>query len=247
MANPASRQQLKEYCLRRLGEPVVDVNVDDEQLEDRIDDALKFYQDYHYDGTERIFLKHQITADDKTNEYIEINDNIIGIIRVFDIGDSLNSSNLFNIRYQIHLNDLFDFTSTTYVPYVTAMRHVEQLEEIFVGKKPIRFNRHKNRLHIDMDWSDDVTAGEYIIIEAYRILDPETYTDVYGDRWLREYTTQLFKRQWGENLKKFEGMQLPGGLQFNGQQIYNEAQDEIARMESEVTTNYGGIVMDMTG
>jgi hypothetical protein len=247
MANPASRQQLKEYCLRRLGEPVVDVNVDDEQLEDRIDDALKFYQDYHYDGTERIFLKHQITAADKTNEYIEINDNIIGVVRVFDIGDSLNSSNLFNIRYQIHLNDLFDFTSTTYVPYVTAMRHVEQLEEIFVGKKPIRFNRHKNQLHIDMDWGSDVQVGEYIIVEAYRILDPDTYTDVYGDRWLREYTTQLFKRQWGENLKKFEGMQLPGGLQFNGQQIYNEAQDEIARMESEVTTNYGGIVMDMTG
>ena len=247
MANPASRQQLKEYCLRRLGEPVVDVNVDDEQLEDRIDDALKFYQDYHYDGTERIFLKHQITAADKTNEYIEINDNIIGIVRVFDIGDSINSSNLFNIRYQIHLNDLFDFTSTTYVPYVTAMRHVEQLEEIFVGKKPIRFNRHKNQLHIDMDWTSDVQVGEYIIVEAYRILDPDTYTDVYGDRWLREYTTQLFKRQWGENLKKFEGMQLPGGLQFNGQQIYNEAQDEILRMESEVTTNYGGIVMDMTG
>ena len=247
MANPASRQQLKEYCLRRLGEPVIDVNVDDEQLEDRIDDALKFYQDYHYDGTERIFLKHQITAADKTNEYIEINDNIIGIIRVFDIGDSINSSNLFNIRYQIHLNDLFDFTSTTYVPYVTAMRHVEQLEEIFVGKKPIRFNRHMNRLYIDMDWSDDVAVGEYIIVEAYRILDPNTYTDVYGDRWLREYTTQLFKRQWGENLKKFEGMQLPGGLQFNGQQIYNEAQDEITRLESEVTTNYGGIVMDMIG
>jgi len=247
MANPATRQQLKEYCLRRLGEPVIDVNVDDEQLEDRIDDALKFYQDYHYDGTERIFLKHQITAADKTNEYIEINDNIIGIIRVFDIGDSINSSNLFNIRYQIHLNDLFDFTSTTYVPYVTAMRHVEQLEEIFVGKKPIRFNRHMNRLYIDMDWSDDVAVGEYIIVEAYRILDPNTYTDVYGDRWLREYTTQLFKRQWGENLKKFEGMQLPGGLQFNGQQIYNEAQDEITRLESEVTTNYGGIVMDMIG
>lgn len=247
MANPATRQQLKEYCLRRLGEPVIDVNVDDDQLEDRIDDALKFYQDYHYDGTERIFLKHQITAADKTNEYIEINDNIIGIIRVFDIGDSINSSNLFNIRYQIHLNDLFDFTSTTYVPYVTAMRHVEQLEEIFVGKKPIRFNRHMNRLYIDMDWSDDVAVGEYIIVEAYRILDPNTYTDVYGDRWLREYTTQLFKRQWGENLKKFEGMQLPGGLQFNGQQIYNEAQDEITRLESEVTTNYGGIVMDMIG
>ena len=132
MANPASREELKNYCLRRLGEPVVDVNVDDEQLEDRIDDALKFYQDYHYDGTERIFLKHQITAADRTNEYIDINDNIIGVVRVFDIGDSINSSNLFNIRYQIHLNDLFDFTSTTYVPYVTAMRHVEQLEEILL-------------------------------------------------------------------------------------------------------------------
>lgn len=245
MANPSSRTELKNYCLRRLGEPVVDVNVDNDQLEDRIDDALKFYQDYHYDGTERIFLKHQITAADKTNKYIDIPEAVIGVIRVFDIGDSLNSSNLFNIRYQIHLNDLFDFTSTTYVPYVTAMRHVEQLEEIFVGKKPIRFNRHQNRLHIEMDWGTDVLVDEYIIVEAYRILDPDTYTDVYGDRWLREYTTQLFKRQWGENIKKFEGMQLPGGLTFNGQQIYNEALEEIQRLETEVTTNYGGILMDM--
>ena len=121
------------------------------------------------------------------------------------------------------------------------------LEEIFVGKKPIRFHRHKNRLHIDMDWSNDVKVDEYVIIEAYKILDPNTYTDVYGDRWLREYTTQLFKRQWGENIKKFEGMQLPGGLQFNGQQIWNEADEAIQRMEQEVTTNYGGIVMDMMG
>lgn len=245
MANPSSRAELKNYCLRRLGEPVVDVNVDDDQLEDRIDDALKFYQDYHYDGTERIFLKHQVTAEDKTNGYITIPEAVIGVIHVFDIGDSLNSSNLFNIRYQIHLNDLYDFTSTTYVPYVTAMRHVEQLEEIFVGKKPIRFNRHQNRLHIDMDWDSDVLVDEYIIVEAYRILDPNTFTDVYGDRWLREYTTQLFKRQWGENIKKFEGMQLPGGLTFNGQQIYNEAIEEIQRLESEVTVNYGGILMDM--
>ena len=247
MANPASRQQLKEYCLRRLGEPVVDVNVDDEQLEDRIDDALKFYQDYHYDGSERLFLKHQITADDITNEYISVDDSIIGVVRVFDIGDAINSSNLFNIRYQIHLNDLFDFSSSSYVNYVMAMRHVEMLEEVFVGKKPIRFYRHKNRLHIDMDWANDVKVDEYVIIEAYKILDPNTYTDVYGDRWLREYTTQLFKRQWGENIKKFEGMQLPGGLQFNGQQIWNEADEAIQRMEQEVTTNYGGIVMDMMG
>ena len=127
------------------------------------------------------------------------------------------------------------------------MRHVEQLEEIFVGKKPLRFQRHKNRLHIDMDWNNDVQVGQFIIVECYRILDPDTYTDVYGDMWLRNYATQLIKRQWGENLKKFEGMQLPGGLQFNGQQIWNEANDEVLRMEQEVTTNYGGIVMDMVG
>jgi len=224
MANPTSREELKQYCLRRLGAPVVDINVDDEQLEDRIDDALKYYQDYHFDGTEHIYLKHQITAEDKTNEYIPIPDAVIGVVRVFDIGDSVNSSNLFNIRYQIHLNDLFDFTSTTYVPYVTAMRHVEQLEEIFVGKQPIRFNRHKDRLNIDMDWTDDVQVGEYIIIEAYRILDPNTFTDIWSDWWLRQYTTSLFKRQWGSNLKKFEGMQLPGGMTFNGQQLYQEAE-----------------------
>jgi len=205
MANPSSREELKQYCLRRLGAPVIDINVDDEQLEDRIDDALKYYQDYHFDGTEHVYLKHQITAEDKTNQYIPIPEPVIGVVRVFDIGDSVNSSNLFNIRYQIHLNDLFDFTSTTFVPYVTAMRHVEQLEEIFVGKQPIRFNRHKDQLNIDMDWESDVLIGEYIIIEAYRILDPSTYTDIWSDWWLRQYTTSLFKRQWGENLKKFEG------------------------------------------
>ena len=247
MAIPASRQELKDYCLRRLGYPVVDINVDDEQVEDRIDDALKYYQDYHYDGTERIFLKHQITQADKENEYITIPEAVIGVIRVFDIGDSLNSSNLFNIRYQIHLNDLFDFTSTTYVPYVSAMRHVEMLEEIFVGKKPIRFQRHKNQLNIDMDWGTDVLVGEYVIIECYRILDPNTYTDVYGDRWLARYTTALIKRQWGENLKKFEGMTLPGGVQFNGQKIWEEATEEINKLEEEMISSYSLPVSDMMG
>ena len=247
MANPTSREELKQYCLRRLGSPVVDVNVDDEQLEDRIDDALKFFQDYHYDGAERTYLKHQVTQTDIDNGYVTVPDSIIGVIRAFDIGDATQTSNLFNIRYQIHLNDLFDFTSTTYLPYVTALRHVEQLEEIFVGKQPIRFYRHKNRIHIDMKWSENVNVDDFIIFEAYRVLDPETYSDVYGDRFLREYTTALFKRQWGENLKKFEGMQMPGGLTFNGQQIWNEGNDDVQRLEADATNNYGGILMDMVG
>ena len=247
MAVPSSRTELKDYCLRRLGYPVVDINVDDEQVEDRIDDALKYYQDYHYDGTERIFLKHQVTADDISNEYITIPEAVIGVVRVFDIGDAIQSSSLFNIRYQIHLNDLFDFTSTTYVPYVSAMRHVEQLEEIFVGKKPIRFQRHKNQLNIDMDWGNDIIAGEYIIIEAYRILDPDTYSDVYGDKWLLRYSTALIKRQWGENLKKFEGMTLPGGVTFNGQKIWEEATEEINKLEEEMISSYSLPVADMMG
>jgi len=247
MAIPTSRDQLKEYCLRRLGKPVIDINVDDEQIEDRIDDALQYYRDYHFDGTEHVYLRHQVTQADKTNKYITLDNSYIGVVSVFDIGDAVQSSNLFNVRYQIHLNDLFDFSSTTYVPYVTAMRHVEQLEEIFVGKKPIRFNRHTNQLNIDMDWEFDVRVGEYIIVEAYKILDPNVYTDVWGDRWLQRYTTAQIKRQWGENLKKFEGLQMPGGITFNGQKIYEEAVEEIEKLESEMINSYSLPVTDMIG
>jgi hypothetical protein len=246
MAIPTSRDQLKEHCLRRLGKPVVDINVDEEQVQDRIDEALLYYRDYHFDGTERVLLKHQITAADKTNKYITLDDSYIGVVGVFDVGDSTQTSNLFNVRYQIHLNDLFDFSSTTYVPYVTAMRHVAQLEEIFVGKQPIRFNRHTNKLHIDMSWND-VTTGNYIIVDCYKVTDPGTYTDVWSDRWLMQYTTSLIKRQWGENLKKFEGLQMPGGLTFNGQKIWEEATEEIRRLEDEMISSYSLPVSDMTG
>jgi len=246
MAIPTSRDQLKEHCLRRLGKPVVDINVDDEQVEDRIDEALLYYRDYHFDGSERVLLKHQITAADKTNQHITLDDSYIGVVGVFDIGDSTQTSNLFNVRYQIHLNDLFDFSSATYVPYVTAMRHVAQLEEIFVGKQPIRFNRHTNKLHIDMSWND-VTVGNYIIVDSYKVTDPGTYADVWSDRWLMQYTTSLIKRQWGENLKKFEGLQMPGGLTFNGQKIWEEATEEIRRLEDEMISSYSLPVSDMTG
>ncbi|OUV92344.1 MAG: hypothetical protein CBD09_00745 [Puniceicoccaceae bacterium TMED149] len=245
MAVPSSRQQLKDYCLRRLGSPVVDINVDDEQVDDRIDDALEYYQDYHFDGTERIFLKHQLTADEITSDEIIVPDAVIGVVNIFDIGDAVQSSNLFNIRYQIHLNDLFDFTSTTYVPYVNAMRHIEMLEEIFVGKKPIRFSRHTNKLRVDSLFEQN--PGEFLIIECYRILDPDTFTEVYGDIWLRRYATALIKRQWGENLKKFEGMQLPGGITFNGQKIWEEATEEINKLEEEMISSYSLPVADFMG
>ena len=247
MAKPTTREQHKQYCLRSLGKPVVDINVDDEQLEDRIDESLQYFRDYHYDGTEHVYLKHQITSSDKTNEYISVNDNIQGITRLFNIGDTNSSSNIFNIRYQMHLNDLFDFSSATSSPYVNAMRHVEQLEEIFVGKKPIRFNRHMDRLYIDMDWTNDVAVDDYIIIDAYRTVDTDTYTDVWNDRWLLQYSTALFKRQWGLNLSKFAGLQLPGGITLDGPLILQEATEEINRLEEAMITNYSPLVHDMTG
>jgi hypothetical protein len=242
-----TRQQFKGYVLRRLGSPVIDINVDDEQVEDRIDDALAKFRDYHYDGTEHVYYPHILTATDITNKYITLPENMIGVTRVFDINDSYSATNLFNVRYQLHLNELFNVTSVSVQPYVAAMQHIAFLEEVFVGKKPIRYNRHMDRLYIDMSWSEDVVAGQYIIIDGYRTIDPETYPDVWDDPWLKKYTTALVKRQWGENLKKFEGMQLPGGVTFNGQKIWEEAIEEINKLEDEVIMDYSLPVTDMIG
>jgi hypothetical protein len=245
MAVPTTRKLFKDYCLRRLGYPVIDINVDDGQVDDRIDDALAYYRDFHFDGTEHIYLSYKITQTDVTNKFITLPDNINYVIRIFDIGRASSVSNLFNVRYQIHLNDLFDFTSTTYVPYVMGMRHIEELEQIFVGSKPIRFNRHNNRLYVDMKWDKDVKVDDYVIVDCYRVLDSETFSDVWSDPWLKKYATALIKKQWGENLKKFEGMNLPGAVKFNGQKIWDEANEEVNALEKEMNSGYSLPVMDM--
>jgi hypothetical protein len=245
MAVPTTRKLFKDYCLRRLGYPVIDINVDDGQVDDRIDDALAYYRDFHFDGTEHIYLSYKITQTDVNNKFITLPDNINYVIRIFDIGRASSVSNLFNVRYQIHLNDLFDFTSTTYVPYVMGMRHIEELEQIFVGSKPIRFNRHNNCLYVDMKWDKDVKVDDYVIVDCYRVLDSEAFSDVWSDPWLKKYASALIKKQWGENLKKFEGMNLPGGVKFNGQKIWDEANDEINALEKEMNSGYSLPVMDM--
>lgn len=247
MAVPTSRSEFKEYCLRSLGKPVISINVDDDQVEDRIDQALKYYADYHFDASEKVYYKHQVTNTDKTNKYITLPENILGAVSIFSIGDpSVRSDDLFNIRYQIALNDLYTLTSVSLVPYYMVMQHLAVIQELLVGKQPIRYSRHRDILHIDMDWNT-IDAGEYLIVEAYQVIDPEVYTDVWGDRWLAEYTTQLIKRQWGTNLKKFGGMQMPGGITFNGQQIYDEADAEIKLIEKDMILNYSLPVMDMVG
>ena len=247
MALPSTRAELKEFCLRRLGKPVIEVNIDDDQMEDRISEALLYYQDYHFDGSERTFLKHAVTADDKTNNYITISDgNIIGVVNIFDIGDATSTNNLFNVRYQIALNDLYDLSRYDLVPFYMNFMNIRFIEEILIGKQPLRYNRHVNKLHIDMDWGK-VEVGFYLIAEVYAKINPETYTDVYADRWLMRYTTSLFKVQWGQNLSKFVGMQLPGGIQFNGDQIYQQGVEDKRNLEQEMISSFSLPVADMIG
>lgn len=247
MAAPASRSDFKEYCLRKLGKPVIEINVDDDQVEDRIDEALKYYWDYHFDGTEKIYYRHQVTQTDKNNKYITLPENVLGAVNVFPIGDpAMTSNDMFNIQYQIALNDLYTLTSVSMVPYYMVMEHLSLITELLVGKQPLRFNRHTNKLHIDMDWGKP-DIGTYLLVEAYQVVDPNTYTDAWGDRWLQNYTTALIKRQWGSNLTKFTGMQLPGGVQFNGEKIYDDAVTELQKMEEEMISSYSLPVTDMIG
>lgn len=239
MAIPASRAQLKDWCLRQLGAPVLDINVDDDQVEDRIDEALQYFQDFHFDGTERGYFKHQITSDDITNNYIPVaNQGIVGVTRIFPLSTTNASVNMFDMRYQLRLHDLWDFTSVSYVNYVLTMQHIRTLDMLFSGEQPIRFNRHTDKLYIDWNWSQSGIVGEYIIVECYYIADPANYSKVWNDRMLKKLATAYIKRQWGNNMKKFGGMQLPGGITMNGQQIYNEADEEIAKLEEQIRLTY---------
>jgi len=246
MAIITSRNEFKEYCLRRLGKPVIDINVDEDQVDDRVEDAFKFYWDYHFDGTSKIFYKHQFTQEDITNKYVTLPQNIIGAVNIFDIGDYIASNNIFNIRYQIALNDLYTLTYQSMVPYYMAFQQLQLLEDLLVGKQPIRYNRNTNKLFIDVNW-DKITAGYYLVVEAYQIVDPDEFNDVYNDRWLQRYATALIKKQWGSNLTKFIGLQLPGGVQFNGEKIYDDATKEIDELENKMIIDYSLPVGDMIG
>ena len=296
MAIPNSRNTLKEYCLRNLGKPVIDINVDDDQVEDRIDEALQYFSQYHYNGVERMYLKYKVTADDitrltnnkkfnadekgtvaenielesgtntqeegkgdliaesgsailtedstivrtayeETQNYLIVPDSVISVINVFPLSDRANL-NMFDVRYQLRLNDLYDFSSTSIVHYEMTMRHLDFLDHILVGEKPIRFNALSNRLYIDMDWQEDIDADEYLIIECYRQLDPAQHTNMFNDIYLKRYTTALIKRQWGQNLSKFNGTAMLGGVTLNGPELFSTAIAEQQKLEEEIRLNY---------
>ena len=262
--NPiTSRETLKQYCLRALGKPVIEINVEDDQVEDRIDEAIQYFAQYHYDGSERMYLKYQVTADDITRarsdetittvtdtadstvtasfkegkNYIPMPSNVMSVLQIFPFTDKA-ALNLFDVRYQLRLNDLYDFSSTSIIHYDMTLRHLDLLDHILTGERPVRFNQHKNRLYIDMDWANDVKAGDFMIIECYRKLDGSTFTDLFDDIFLKKYTIQLIKKQWGTNLSKFQGVAMLGGVQMNGEQIYSQAQEELNKLEEQIQLSY---------
>lgn len=247
MAQPTSKEEFKDYVLRKLGAPVIEINVSEEQIDDRVDEAVSFWRDYHYNGSQLVYLKHAITQDDIDNGYITLPTRLLGISKVFDLQTSISAGvGMFNVQYQYVLNNIRDITGYNIQNYYMTMSYIEFLQEMLVGKPLIRFNKHVNKLYVDVDqkiW----TVGDYIIIEAYDIIDPAEYAEVWQDRWLQNYTAALVKENWGANLTKFVGMQLVGGVTFNGEQILQEAREERQRMEEEAVNSLQPLTYNFIG
>jgi len=238
MAVINSRDTLADYCKRNLGEPVIEVNIDEDQVSDRIDEALEVFREFHSDATHRTYLKHQVTQDDLDNNFITVPDSVHIVSRLLPLSNSINSStNMFSVKYQMMLNDIADLQNFAGdLAYYNQMQQYLNLIDMQLNGKPlVQFSRHQHRLHILGDLNDgDIKKDEFIILEVYQIIDPNSFTSVFNDKFVKEYTTQLFKRQWGTNLIKFEGMQLPGGVQLNGRQLYDDAIQELQRLREEI-------------
>jgi hypothetical protein len=249
MAQVTNRDEFADYCLRRLGAPVIDINVDPDQVQDRIDDALQYWQDYHFDGLQKVYWIHYVTQPDIDQKYLDLSNTqdsegnpmeIVGISRIFPLFDSQASVNMFDLRYQLRLNELYDFTSASYINYTLTQQHLRSLELMFTGEVPIRFQRHMQKLFIDWAWgSGECPVGTVVVAESYALINPDVYGKVWNDRWLKEYATALIKRTWGANLKKFNNLQLPGGVTLNGDKIYDESFEEIKALEEQMQNEYG--------
>ena len=271
MAKPASRQQLIDYCLRRLGAPVLEINVDDDQIDDLVDDALQYFQERHFDGVERMYLKYKITQADldrgrgrntngvgvttttatsnvtgigsvsynfyETSNYIQIPDSVIGIEKIFKFDTSSISGGMFSIKYQLFLNDLYYFNSVELLQYAMVKSYLEDIDFLLTTDKQLRFNKRQNRLYLDLDWASQST-DQYIVIDCYRILDPNTFTNVYNDSFIKKYLTALIKKQWGQNLIKFRGVKLPGGVELNGRELYEDAEKELEDIKQRMSMEY---------
>ena len=280
MAQPSSRQGLIDYAKRQLGFPVLEINVADEQFSDLLDDAVQVYQERHYDGITRMYLKYKITQDDidrgqarggdttlgittttttstvglsttfdleENNNYIQMPPSVIGVNNIFKVRSDTVYDGLFNIRYQLFLNDLYAFGSIDLLQYAMVQTKLEDITFLLNPDVRYRFNIRQDRLYIDVDWAAAVKLGDYFVIDCFRILDPEDFTKVYNDQFLKRYFTALCKKQWGQNLIKFQGVQLPGGVQLNGRQIYDDGVKEIEELRAKMSSDYEMPPLDMIG
>jgi hypothetical protein len=276
MAQPSTRQELIDYCLRKLGAPVLEINVAQEQIEDLVDDAVQYFQERHFDGVYPTFLKYQITQDDidrgratgfsgvgiastsavgagttfnfyENSNYLQVPNSVIGVNKIFTFGGSNSiSSGMFSIKYQLFLNDIYYWGSTELLTYAMTKTYLEDIDFLLTTQKQIRFNQRQDRLYLDIDWSS-VTAGEYFVIDCYRMMDPSSYSQVWNDSFLKKYLTSLIKRQWGQNLIKFQGVKLPGGVELNGRQIYDDGQRELDVIMDQMSSTYELPPLDMIG
>jgi len=285
MAKPSTRQGLIDYCLRRLGAPVLEINVDDDQIDDLVDDALQYFQERHFDGVERMYLKYRFTQADldrgrasnesgstntagivttsatstsisgygtttsnyyETSNFIQVPDSVIGIERIFKFDTSSISGGMFSIKYQLFLNDLYYFNSVELLQYAMTKTYLEDIDFLLTPDKQIRYNKRQDRLYLDIDWQS-MSENDYIIIDCHRILDPATYSGVYNDSFLKRYLTALIKRQWGQNLIKFNGVKLPGGIELDGRQLYDDAERELAEIQSRMSMDYELPPLDFIG
>ena len=242
MAFVTNRAQLKDYALRALGFPVITINVDDDQVDDRIDEALNLFQQFHVDATQKIFIAYQATANDVTNRFITLPNTVIGVTKIYPIaGDSINSTgtsnfNIFDINYQIRLNELYDFTSADYVYFELANQHIQTLQMLFFGEVPFTYNRYTNIITPNLNWGTQVIAGSWLLFESYQILDDSV--QFWNDAWLLKYTTACVKWQWGANLSKFAGVKLPGGIELNGDKIFEQAVQEKKELYEELRDHW---------
>lgn len=245
-----SEHDLIVYALRKLGQPVINIEIDEEQIYGCLRDALDFYQEFHYDATQSIYFIHKITKEDMERKYLDLSPdvtvnadgekvNIKEVLRVLSLDEARLTSSIWDIRYQLRLHEYWDLSTTSYVNYVLTMQHLRLMDQLFIGEVPTRFQKHMHRLYIDWDWGNySIQEGQHVVVECTSTIDPEQYPDIYNDRWLRQYFVALMKRQWGANLKKYNNTPLLGDVRINGQQIYDEAIQEIKDLEDQLYRMY---------
>ena len=281
MAKPSTRQELIDYCLRRLGAPVLEINVDDDQIDDLVDDAFQYFQERHFDGVERMYLKYEIQQSDidrgrasgtsgvgivttsatstnidgfgtttsnfyENSNFIQIPDSVVGIEKVFKFDTSSISGGMFSIKYQLFLNDLYYFNSVELLQYSMTKSYLEDIDFLLTTDKQVRYNKRQDRLYLDIDWNQQ-SAGNFLVIDCYRILDPSDYAGVYNDSFVKKYLTSLIKRQWGQNLIKFRGVKLPGGIELNGREIYEDAERELDQLKQTMMLEHELPPLDLIG